>query len=171
MKASVEIRSSSHHARTDATTPPALLNTLSKFALWMSIATLSLALVTGTDTPYIDDFLSGRDSEGILPIVFLFVSALTWSFYVGFLTLEPVMLPAWGRPSRIVVFVRSLLFRNLWTFVCRIGKLCGAFLIGEIHPRRDPEEPSGLRYFATPDISPRFIHRWLPGFSPHLIYH
>ena len=171
MKAPVEIRSSSQHPRTDATTLPALLNTLSSFALWMSIATLALALVTATDTPYIDEFLNGRGSEGILPLTFVIVSTLTWGFYVGFLTLEPVLLPAWGHPSRIVVVVRTFLLRNLWTLVRRIGKLCGAFLIGEIHPHRDPEEPSGLRYFATPDISPRFIHRWLAGTSPHLIYH
>ena len=171
MEAPVEIRSSGHHPRTDATTLPALLNSLSLFALWISIAMLALAFVTATDTPYIDEFLNGRGSEGILPIMFVIVSTLTLGFYVSFLTLEPVMLPAWGPPSRIVVVVRTFLFRNLWTLVCRIGKLCGAFLLGEIHPHRDPDEAIGLRSVAIPDTSPRFIHRWLPGTSPSLVYH
>ena len=171
MEASAEIRTPRRDERTDATTLSALLNTLSSFALWMTIATLALALVTGTETPYIEDFLNGGESEGILPIVFLLVSSLTWGFYVGYLTVEPVMLPAWGRPSRIMVVVRTFLFRNLWALVRRIGKLFSAFLLGAIHPYPDPDEASGLRSVAPPDESSRFIHRWLAGTSPPLVYH
>ena len=127
----------------------------------MTIATLALALVTGTETPYIEDFLNGGESEGILPIVFLLVSSLTWGFYVGYLTVEPVMLPAWGRPSRIMVVVRTFLFRNLWALVRRIGKLFNAFLLGAIHPYPDPDEASGLRSVAPPDeYSGSFIAGW-----------
>ena len=167
----MDIRTGDSTARTDPVTVTGLLNTLSLFALWISIAMLALALVTATDTPYIDNFLHGGESEGILPIMFVIVSTLTWGLYVGFLTLEPVMLPAWGRPSRIMVVVRTFLFRNIWTLVWRIGKLCSAFLLGATHPHRDPDEATGLRSFATPDTSPRFIHRWLAGTSPHLVYH
>lgn len=55
-----------------------------------------IALATVTDMPYADEFLYGRGSECIVPLAFLIVSALTWGFYLGAITLEPAMLPCLG---------------------------------------------------------------------------
>ena len=149
-----------------------LRQTLSSFALWTSIVTVAIALATATDTPYLNEFLYGSGSEeGILSLVFLIVSALAWGIYLGTLTMEPVMLPFWEQPSRIPIVLWTFLPRILWTLVCRVGPLGAALLIGARHPYRDPDEPTGLRRIATPDASPRFIHRWVAGTSPYLLYH
>lgn len=167
----MDIRTGDSAARTDTKTVTSLLITLALLALAMSFAMFVSNLPTVTDTPYLGDFLYAIGSKCILPLTFLMKSVFITTFYISAIALEPVLLAAWGRHSRIVVAVRTLLFRNLWTLVFRIAKLCNEFLLGAIHPLRDPDEATGLRSFATPDTSPRFIHRWLAGTSPHLVYH
>ncbi len=150
---------------------PDLLHTLSSFALWTSIVTLAIALVTAAEMPYLNEFLYGRGSESIPSLLFLIVSAFSWSLYLGTLTMEPVMLPAWEQASRSMGALLMLLPSILWIFICYVGPGGSALLIGKSHPYRDPDEPTGSRIIATPDASPRFTHRWLAGISPHLIYH
>ena len=167
----MDIRTGDSTARTDLMTVMCLMRTLFLFAIVVSFAMFVSNLPTVTDTPYLGDFLYAIGSKCILPMTFLtklmFISVL----YIGAIAFEPVLLAAWGRHSRIMVVVRTFLFRNLWTLVYRIAKLCSAFLLGAIHPHRNPDEATGLRSFAAPDTSPRFIHRWLAGTSPHLVYH
>lgn len=148
-----------------------LLNTLSMFALMIGSALLAIALATATDMPYADELLYGRGRECILPLMFLVVSALIFGLYIGALTLEPMLLPAWEQSARVMRIVRTFLLRNIWVLVRRIGILCSAFLIGARFPYREPDEATELRSFATTDTSHRFIHRWLAGTSPSLVYH
>ena len=150
---------------------PSLLNTLSLFALLSCIGVLAFRLVTAADLPYEDEFLYGRGLECVVALAFLVVSALSWGLFLGALTQEPVMLPAWEQSSRIMAVLWMFLLRILRVLVCRIGPLGGAFLIGAKFPYRNPDEATGLRSVATPDTSPRFIHRWLAGISPYLVYH
>ena len=171
MEVPVDIHSARIPARTDTTIMPDLLNTLSMFALMIGSALLSIALATATDMPYTDEFLYGRGHECILPLMFLVVSALIFGLYIGALTLEPMLLPAWEQSVRVMRVVRTFLLRNLWVLVRRIGILCSAFLIGARFPYREPDEVTGLWRIAAPDTSPRSIHRWLPGTSPPLVYH
>ena len=172
MEAPIETGYPRRHAPTDSAAMQTLRQRLSSFALGMCIATLMIALVTATDTPYLNEFLYGSGSEeGILSLVFLIVSSLAWGIYLGTLTMEPVMLPAWEQSSRMMCFVWTLLLRILWVLVCRIGPLGSAFLSGVRHPYRGPEEATGLRSIANPDVPPRFIHRWLAATSPQLLYH
>ena len=171
MEVPVEIYSPRSRIRRGPATVQGLLRTLSLFALMSSIAMLAIAMTTVADMPYEDEFLYGRGYECIVALAFLAVSALSWGLYLSALTLEPVMLPAWEQPSRIVRVVWTFLLRILPALVCRIGPLGSAFLIGARFPYRDPDEATGLRSFTTPDISTRLNHRWLAGTSPHLVYH
>ncbi len=167
----MDMRTGDSTARTDLMTVMCLMRTLFLFSFVMSFAMFAIGLGTVPDTPYLGDLLYSLGSKCILPLTFFMKLMFISTLYIGAIAFEPVLLAAWGRHSRIVIVVSTFLFRNLWTLVCRIAKFCGAFLIGAIHPLREPDEATGLRSFATPDTSPRFIHRWLAGTSPHLVYH
>ena len=168
MELLVDIRTGSSTARTDTKTVTCLLITLSLLALVMSFAVFAIEPAYVPDTPYLGDFLYVIASKCILHLTFLAKLVFISTIYISAITLEPVLLSAWEQSSRILIVVWTFLLRNLWTLVCRICKLCIAFLTGPVHP---PDEPTGLRSFAAHDESPRFIHCWLAGTSPHLVYH
>ena len=167
----MDIRTGDRTPRTDLMTVMCLMRTLFLFAIVVSLVVCAIGPAGIPDALHPGDFLYAIGYKCILPLTFLMKLMCLSTIYIGAIAFEPVLLAAWGRHSRIMVAVRMFLLRNLWTLVCRIAKLCIAFLIGEIHPYRDPDEATGLRSFATPDASPRFIHRWLAGTSPHLVYH
>ena len=171
MELLVDIRTGDSAARTDLATVACLTKTLFLFAYVASFALFAIEPTDVPDTPYLDDLLYAIGTKCILPLTFLMKLMCLSTIYIGAIAFEPVLLAAWGRHTRIMVVVRTFLLRKLWTLVFRIAKLCSAFLIGEIYPHRDPDEATGLRSFAPPDTSPRFIHRWLAGTSPHLVYH
>ena len=155
---------------TDLATLGYLLNTLALFALGMSLAMLVIDLASAPDTLILNDFLYAIGTACILPLTFLAVSVLISTIYIGVVMLEPVMLSAWRQSCRIKVVVQTFLLHRLWTLVYRIAIICLAFLIDERVPYRDPDEAAGLRKFDNPDISSRFIHRWVAGSSPHILY-
>lgn len=171
MRVPIGIPSPRGTARTDEATLPSLLNTLSLFAVLSCIGVLAFRIVTASDMPYEDEFLYGRGLECAVALAFLVVSALSWGLFLGALTQEPVMLPAWEQSSRMMVVLWMFLLRILRAVVRRVDPLGAALLIGASHPYRDPGEPTGLRLVATPDASPRFTHRWVAGISPQIIYH
>ena len=149
MEAPIETGYPRRHGRTDSAALQTLQQTLSSFALGMCIVTVAIALATDTDTPYLNEFLYGSGSEeGILSLVFLIVSSLAWSIYLGTLTMEPVTLPGWEQSSRTMCFVWTFLPLLLWVLVCRVGPIGSALLIGARHPYRGPKEATGLRSIA-----------------------
>lgn len=171
MELLVDIRTGSYTARTDTKTVTCLLITMSLLALVMSFAVFAIEPADVPDTPNLGDLLYAIASKCILHLAFLAKLVFISTIYIGAIALEPVLLSAWEQSSRILIAVWTFLFRSLWALVCRISKLCRAFLLGAIHPHRDPDEATGLRCFATPDTFPRLIHRWLAGTSPPLVYH
>ena len=171
MEPLIEKQSNFDIAPSDLAIVACLLKILMQLTLTVSFAILAIELADVSDTLHLDGLLYAIGSAFTTSMMFLVMSIYMSAIYIGAIAFEPVILPVWKQCSRIMIVVQTFLLCRLWTLVYRIAKICIAFLIDQRVPYRDPDEATGLRKFDNPELSERFINRWVAGSSPHITYH